>query len=490
MLFNSLPFLLFLPLVVLLYYVFPGKVRNIWLLIASYFFYGCWNIQYTALIAFSTLVTYACALLLDRIDRRDAQNTLRNKKLIVAASLVINLGILFLFKYYNFFAKAFNSLLGMQTPLLDLLLPVGISFYTFQALGYTIDVYRKTVPAERNLVDYALFVSFFPQLVAGPIERTGNLLPQLKRTPAFNAEEVKRGMLTMLFGYFLKLVIADRAAIAVNNIYNAPAGDVTGLELILATVLFAFQIYGDFAGYSLIAIGAARTMGITLMQNFRQPYLSVSISDFWRRWHISLSGWFRDYLYFPLGGSRRSQLCTCINLGVVFLASGLWHGAKYTFVLWGLLHGAYMIVERLAKKPAARLMQRLGIRNNGVLPTILGTLFTFALVCFGWIFFRANDLTQAFGILHRIFTATTLAGFPAQALRLLSLPDWIVLLAALGILLAVSINANAGGNLLAAVERRPRAVRWVFYYALAFAVILLGIYGPAYDAAAFIYFQF
>ena len=492
MLFNSVQFTLFLPVVVLLYYVLPGRAKRVWLLVASYFFYGCWNAAYTALIAISTLVTYACALLLAHIDGApdgEGRKT-RNKKWCVAASLVINLGILFVFKYFNFFAGAANRLLQHQLPLLELLLPVGISFYTFQALGYTIDVYRKTVPAERNLIDYALFVSFFPQLVAGPIERTGNLLPQLKRVHDFDAENVKRGLLIMLWGYFLKLVIADRAAMAVNAIYNASVSSATGFQLLLATVLFAFQIYGDFAGYSLIAMGAARTMGVELMQNFRQPYLATSVTDFWRRWHISLSGWFRDYLYFPLGGSRGKALRTCINLGIVFLASGLWHGADYTFVAWGMLHGAYMIFERLTERPKNALCARLHIDRNCRVMTALRTILTFAAVCAGWVFFRANYLKQALAIFAKIFAPWPDAGYRKGMLKMLGKVDWIVLGVSLVILLCVSLFEKRGGSVLDSLERRPRAVRWIVYYALAFAVILLGLYGPGYSESAFIYFQF
>ena len=340
MLFNSAQFLIFLPLTALIYYILPHKIRYVWLLICSYYFYMCWNPAYALLMLFSTAVTYLCALALHGVQhgRRAAKRTQaqrdRLKKICVAASFTANLGVLAYFKYSNFFIENINALLAhlgavWQAPTVDVLLPVGISFYTFQALGYTVDVYRGEMPAQKNFLKYALFVSFFPQLVAGPIERSANLLRQFDEKHTLRFSQLRSGFMLMLWGYFLKLVIADRAAIFVNAVYNDPAV-YTGWYQIVASVLFAFQIYCDFAGYSIIARGAAEMMGFRLIDNFNAPYLSCSVSEFWRRWHISLSGWFRDYLYIPLGGSRCSAARRRFNLMVVFppAACGMAHSGR------------------------------------------------------------------------------------------------------------------------------------------------------------------
>ena len=355
MLFNSLKFLIFFPAVVLLYFVLPKRVRNLWLLVASYVFYMGWNAKYVVLLFTSTLITYLSGLLLERVKDSDRPETKKTalKKWVVAVSFLLNLGILFYFKYVNFFLDTLGaaaSLVGLtlNVPKFDILLPVGISFFTFQALSYTVDVYRGEIGAEKNFLRYALFVSFFPQLVAGPIERSKNLLQQLDTPKSFDFDRAREGFVLMLWGYFLKIVLADRIAIFVDTVY----GDIAafpGWYLIAATVLFAVQIYCDFGGYSTIAMGAAKILGIELMENFDAPYLSTSVSQFWRRWHISLTSWFKDYLYIPLGGSRKGKLRKYINKMIVFLVSGLWHGADATFVIWGGLNGLYQVLgEALA----------------------------------------------------------------------------------------------------------------------------------------------
>jgi len=331
MLFNSAEFLIFFPIVVLTYFLIPHKIRHIWLLVCSYFFYMCWNPKYALLMATSTIITYASGVLIEKYYER--------RKLWVGLSFVSNLSILFFFKYFDFALNNINQLLeylgvSVITTTFDVVLPVGISFYTFQALSYTMDVYRGEIKAQKNLAKYALFVSFFPQLVAGPIERSGNLLNQIDERHTFDCDRVKRGLLLMAWGFFEKLMIADRAAILVNQIYGNYE-NYGSVALILATLAFAVQIYCDFSGYSDIAIGAAQVMGFSLMQNFRQPYFSLSIAEFWRRWHISLSTWFRDYLYIPLGGSRCSKIKKYRNLMVTFMVSGLWHGSSWNYVIWG-----------------------------------------------------------------------------------------------------------------------------------------------------------
>ncbi len=329
MLFNSWQYLIFFPIVVLIYFVLPKKGKNTWLLVSSYYFYMGWNVKYIVLLFFTTVVTYTGALLIEKY----------RKKGFLFLTIVLNFGVLFYFKYVQF---AWDNLGHICSRLgipfteheFDILLPVGISFFTFQAVGYTIDVYRKEIYAERNFLRYALFVSFFPQLVAGPIERSKNLLKQLDKTYAYSYDRMREGLLLMLWGFFLKLVIADRAAIFVDTVFG-DTNKYAGLYIVVATIIFAFQIYCDFYGYSVIAMGSARIIGLNLMDNFNAPYFSRSVAEFWRRWHISLSTWFRDYLYIPLGGSRKSKIRNYLNLMTVFLTSGLWHGAAWTYVTWG-----------------------------------------------------------------------------------------------------------------------------------------------------------
>ena len=394
MLFNSLAFLLFFPIVVLLYWMIPHRFRNSMLLIASYYFYMNWEPIYALLILGSTAVTYLCSIGIDRSQGK-------SRKAYVWIGLVLNLSVLFIYKYLNFvttsvFAILEWSGLRMEVPHFDLLLPVGISFYTFQALGYMIDVYRKSITVERSFWRYALFVSFFPQLVAGPIERAKNLLPQFKTTHVFDGTWMIDGIKLMVWGYFMKLCIAENVAPYVDAVYNNAMMH-TGTSMLLATFFFTFQIFCDFGGYSLIAIGAAKCMGFTLMMNFNRPYLSTSIKEFWRRWHISLSTWFSDYVYIPLGGSRCSLIKHLRNLLITFLISGLWHGADWTFVAWGGLYGVILCLEVLKKK-------FIPLTFNGKIATVGKVLFTFGLAMLGWVFFRANNMGDALYILKSMFT--------------------------------------------------------------------------------------
>lgn len=491
MLFNSFSFLLFLPIAALGYFLLPRKLSRVWLLAMSLYFYACWNAAYLALIVFSILITFLCGRVMASFDRKGGNDADKKRKLALAASFFINLSILFVFKYFNFFSYTLFDLFGKSAaaaPALDLLLPVGISFYTFQALGYTMDVYRRDVEAERNLIDYALFVSFFPQLVAGPIERTGNLLPQLKTRAPFSAENAKIGLLITAKGYFLKLVIADRAAVCVDAVYNNPDG-ATGLSYALATVLFAFQIYCDFFGYSTIALGCAKIMGIELMDNFERPYLSASISEFWRRWHISLSRWFRDYLYIPLGGNRVSKTRKYFNIMVVFLVSGLWHGANMTFVVWGSLHGLYQIIGDMLTPLRLKACSALHIDRDKGFFRGLRILITFGLTCLAWVFFRAKSLRQALIIIETMFSRS-LFSLAGNTLPGLDTRELIVLAVALLLLIASSLIEERGVNLLGSLEKQCLPVRWAVYLILAYTVIIFGRYGASYSASAFIYFQF
>lgn len=392
MIFNSIQYIIFLPIIFLLYWAMPHKWRNWLLLIASYYFYMCWNALYAILIIFTTISTWKLATMMNG-------KSPKIRKILLSLSVTLNLSILFTFKYYDFLMSLLTDIAELLsihiTPVkLGLLLPVGISFYTFQAIGYSIDVYRRDIKSENHLGVFALFISFFPQLVAGPIERASHLLPQFKEQKSFSYENFRNGLMIILFGFFLKLGLADRCAIYVDSIFNNISQH-NGASYLLASFCFTFQIYGDFFGYSLIAIGSAKMLGYNMCDNFNRPYLSTSITEFWHRWHISLSSWFRDYVYIPLGGSRCSGIRRNMNLMATMLLSGLWHGASMNFVVWGGLHGIAMCVERtlgIAKAPQNKLLYYIRVTT------------TFIIVCFLWIFFRADTLTDALTIISGIFT--------------------------------------------------------------------------------------
>ena len=389
MLFNSLAFLLFFPIICLLYWGIPYRLRNTLLLLASYYFYMSWEPKYAILILFTSLTTWICGLNISKNSN--------HKQLHLSICIVTNLLILFFFKYYNFVIDSICSIelfknLRLYIPHSEFLLPVGISFYTFQSIGYTIDVYRQEIKPEKNFLTYALFVSFFPQLVAGPIERAKNLLPQFHHRHYFNGEEFIEGLKLMLWGFFMKLCIAGNVAPYVDAVYNNVSNHYSS-SLILASVFFSFQIFCDFGGYSLIAIGTARCLGFRLMQNFNHPYLSTSVKDFWHRWHISLSSWFGSYVYIPLGGSRCNLIKHCKNLMITMLASGIWHGANWTFIWWGGIHGIFLVINTLYLKIFGK---------NNFIPKAINIITTWILVTWAWIFFRANTLSDAFTVMKRI----------------------------------------------------------------------------------------
>ena len=388
--FNSIEFLLFLPLITALYFLDTGKRRWIILLAASYWFYMAWVPKFVILLLVATIIDYLVAIKITSVTEK------KTKRLVLLISIFANLGILVLFKYNDFFIENVNEIIEQcggrsQIPLLRLVLPMGISFYTFQTMAYTIDVYRGNIPAERHLGYFALYVTYFPQLVAGPIERAGHLLSQFKIKTRFTYENVSWGVKQMIWGFFKKVLIADRLAEMVDQVYNSPA-QFDGISFIFASYLFAIQIYCDFSGYSDIAIGASRIFGINLMDNFKLPYLANSFNNFWRRWHISLSGWFRDYLYIPLGGSKVTKPRWLLNLFLVFLISGFWHGAAWTYIIWGALHGVYLIVENIL--PNKDFRQKI--------PSWITKILVFHLVVFAWIFFRANTLDDSVLIISNL----------------------------------------------------------------------------------------
>lgn len=498
--FNSLHFLIFFPVVLLVYFFIPKKMRYIWLLAASYYFYMGWNAKYAILIAFSTVVTYLCGILIEQIGFEEGKAWLRLKRFTLFLGISVNLAILFLFKYLDFAFENLNSLLealgfSQIDKSFDLLLPVGISFYTFQALGYVIDVYRKNISAEYNLFKYALFVSFFPQLVAGPIERSGNLLTQVQnvhKINLWNYERIVKGFMVMMWGFFLKVVIADRAAVVVNEVFDNYY-NYGSVELITGVVFFAVQIYCDFASYSTIAIGAANIMGFTLMDNFDTPYFAMSIKEFWRRWHISLTTWFRDYLYIPLGGNRKGKFRKYLNTMIVFLVSGLWHGANWTYVVWGGLHGAYQIIGDLTKKPKEQLCKKLNVKTGAFSFKAVKVAVTFFLTLIAWIFFRADTISIAGGYLARIFTHPDLWALTDSTIYNIGLKqqEMNILLISIFIMLLVDIlkyKKNIRFENIA--DNQNFWVRGAIIFALIFTVVIFGAYGYSFDAQQFIYFQF
>ena len=499
--FNSSQFLIFFPIVTLLYFLMPQRFRWVWLLLASYYFYMSWNPRYAILIAVSTLITYGCGRLIERINSDSQEKQALKKKLCLVFGLLSNLGILFFFKYWGFFSENILHLghllnIHVEMPVFDIILPVGISFYTFQALGYLIDVYRDDIAAEHNLFRYALFVSFFPQLVAGPIERSKNLLTQVNQPHHFDPDQVRDGLLLMLWGFFMKLVIADRVAILVNQVYTHYE-TLPGSAILLATLLFAAQIYCDFNGYSSIAIGAAQVMGFKLMENFRQPYLATSCADFWHRWHISLSTWLRDYLYIPLGGNRCSKQRKYLNVMITFFASGLWHGASWHYVIWGVLHGLFQVLGDALQHVRQKCIANLPFQLNNRLHTLIQIVCTFCLVDLAWLFFRASSCTDAFSMLVRIFThfnfgtlfTTNTDGVLGLYTLGLEAPQFWVGILAIGLLIVVDCIKETTA-IRPTIVQLPLIPRWIFYYLSIFVILIFGIYGPDFDASAFIYFQF
>lgn len=482
MLFNSLTFILFFAVVLILHYVLPHKLRWIMLLSASCIFYMAWRAELIVLILFSSLVNYYLSIKINSSDKY------KYRKCLLIISLIINFGFLFIFKYMVFINHTFMSLynfFGWRYPLNDfsIILPMGISFYTFQAASYTIDIYNKKYKPEKNYFKLTLFITFFPQLVAGPIERADNLLPQIFKYKKFDINNITEGIKIMSFGFFKKVVIADRAAILVNTVYNSPK-EYTGISFIIATFLFAFQIYCDFSGYSDIAIGCAKTLGIDLMQNFNKPYFSRSIKEFWRRWHISLSTWFRDYLYIPLGGSRVSEGRHYFNIFITFMASGLWHGAEWTFVIWGILHGVYQIFGDIKN-------QVFKFKLDNFVFNFFRIIITFILVLFAWIFFRANSLADAFYIIRNLFsdyTNWTNLQYIYDILNNLGLQmyeiKFLILMIALLIFTEIISFKNSIHLFL---NKCPFIFRFGFYYLIVVLIFALGVFD---SAGEFIYFQF
>ena len=489
MLFNSLSFTLFLPIVFLLYWFATkgnSKAQNILLLVASYFFYACWDYRFLFLLIFSTLLDYFTGL------KMDESSTKKIRRFWFWLSVSINLGFLAVFKYYNFFAESFAnalSFVGIQTNFwtLQVILPVGISFYTFHGLSYVIDIYHGKIKAERNFIDYAVFVSFFPLLVAGPIERATHLLPQIQRKRVFDFSNAVDGLRQILWGLFKKIVIADSCAQFANLIFN-DSGSYSGGILLLGALFFTFQIYCDFSGYSDIALGTARLFGIELLRNFSFPYFSRDIAEFWRRWHISLSTWFRDYLYIPLGGSKGGTWMKVRNTFIIFIVSGFWHGANWTFIMWGLLNALYILPSILFNTNRNNLDI---VAQGKYLPTgkeLLQMTITFSVTVFAWIFFRAENMRHAWDYLKSMFSG--LLNIPNYTTTAIFIKTEIGII--LPLLVAVFIIIEwLGREQQYAIQNWDikiiKPIRWAIYYIL---VLIIFYYAGSGKEQEFIYFQF
>jgi len=495
MLFNSVDFLIFLSLAVVAYYAIPYRFRTPYLLAISYYFYMCWKAEYIVLVVISTLSNYAGAIWMERASKQSL------KKLVLAFCLIVNLGMLVLFKYLNFFGASVNRALDALNimagvPAFDILLPVGISFFTFKSVSYAIDAYNGRIKPERNLVRFAVYVAFFPALLAGPIDRAKNLLPQFSQKFDFDYNRVTNGLLLILWGFFKKIVIADRLALLFNPMYANPENYNPG-TLLLSCYAFTFQIYCDFSGYSDIAIGSALLMGHQLMENFHRPYFATSVRDFWRRWHISLTSWFRDYLYIPLGGNRVSKFRWYVNIMIVFLVSGLWHGANWTFIAWGGLHGLFFVLSRRSAAFREKMAGRFRLSALPGVHRLVRVLLTFHLVVFAWIFFWAKSISDAFLVVGKLWTGfkglltfsvdfQTIArlGWISPELKLREIAVAVATIAVMEVIHFLQRDTSFP----AYISARPAWMRWALYFAMVWVILIFGKYGT--NSQEFIYFQF
>lgn len=481
MLFNSIQFLIFFVVVTFLYFILKHKYRWVLLLFASCIFYANFIPSYLFILFGIILIDYFSGIFIEKSSGH-------RKRLFLLMGVIPPVLVLFIFKYFNFFNTNFAELASFlnwnySLESLSLLLPVGLSFYTFQSLSYIIEVYRGKQKAEKNIGIYALYLLFYPQLVAGPIERSQNLIHQFYEEHNLDIPRLISGLQIMLWGFFLKVVIADRSSMIVNSIYNN-VHLYSGMPLIIATYLFAFQIFCDFAGYSLIAIGCARVMGFKLMDNFKRPYFAKSIPEFWNRWHISLSTWFRDYVYFPLGGNRTTKIKTLRNLVIVFLISGLWHGAAWTFVIWGALHAFYMVISVSTEKHRAKIAKKIGLNKIPTIHNLIRILITFNLVAFGWIFFRANSLSDAVYIITHLFSNLNL-DFITNAAILGGRINFLIVLICILIMEIVHYMQEKTGIRPLFYRINPY-LRAIIYILVMLIILLFGVF----TSTKFIYFQF
>jgi D-alanyl-lipoteichoic acid acyltransferase DltB (MBOAT superfamily) len=480
MLFNSIEFAIFFPIAVTVYFLIAQRWRVHWLLAASCVFYMAFIPVYILILVVTILIDYVAGIYLERVQDP------AKKKLLLWVSILSTCTVLFIFKYFDFFTGSFvgfAALLGwhLPRPVIAIILPIGLSFHTFQSLSYVVEVYRGNQKAEHNFIVYATYVMFFPQLVAGPIERPQNLLHQFWERHSFDYVRVTSGLRRMAWGFFKKIVVADRLALYVNDVYGAPQ-NFNGLQLTLATFFFAYQIYCDFSGYSDIALGAAEVLGFRLMENFRTPYYSLSISEFWRRWHISLSTWFKDYLYIPLGGNRVSKSRHILNLLITFTVSGLWHGANWTYVIWGFLNGLYLVVGWLTKDWRTRIFDSIGLKESSFVRKSLMLLSTFTLTCVAWIVFRAKNMSDAMYVFTHLTKGWNFHQIATEQFLLRQLPVAFAAILALEMGQLLSNRISVPGVL----QKLPVGGRWALYAGFVMAVVMFGVY----KQAQFIYFQF
>lgn len=482
MLFNSIEFMIFFPIVVFLYFLFPLKYRYIWLLVASYYFYACWSVEYAFLLLFTTVNTYLCA--------RALKGT--RKKAILYGCIIFNLSVLCVCKYSGLIESVLQKLsINSGGIMAGIVLPVGMSFYMFQSLGYLIDVYRGKQEAEKNFVKYALFVSFFPTVVSGPIERSHGLLKQIQNGMEFDYENAKSGMLMIVFGFFEKILIADRLSVIINQIYSDYT-EYNGAILAFVISLYAIYIYTDFAGYSYIAVGTSKVLGFHIIENFKQPYFALSIKDFWRRWHISLSGWLKDYVYISLGGNRKGEVRTYLNIILTFLISGIWHGNGLKYIVWGGLHGCYQVVGVLSDRIRKKIRDIFRIKTECFSYRLMQRCITFLLVDFAWLFFGANSFSQALGILKQIVLNFNLGEVLLQKGYLLGLEEsrFYLLLVEIVIVLCVDIIHERGKSIGVWLNKQNVVFRWGIYLFIVFSVFVGAIYNYGADTATFLYTQF
>ena len=489
MLFNAVSYAVFLPIVFALFWIMPKKYRWSVLLVASYYYYISWGLKYCVWIILTTVLSFFCARGIEKFDET------KKKKFLLYLPVVFSLGTLVFFKYFNFLSTSLTSLLRLFSLPVDdftlkLVMPLGISFYSFQTVGYLVDVYKGKITAQTHFGKYALFISFFPHVLSGPIARANDLLPQLECDKNFSFDEASYGMRQFVWGLFKKIVVSDLCAALVDKIYNGLEGR-AGFVLVLATVLYAFQIYCDFSGYSDMAIGSAKLFGINLMTNFKNPYTSQSIKEFWGRWHISLSTWFRDYIYIPLGGNRVNFFRYGVNIIITFLVSGLWHGAASTFIIWGLIHGVIQVIETLIykQKPFLKFAPKKGEKKILCLSGIIKLLLTFAIVCFAWIFFRANSLHDAVYVITNMFKGM---GNPLlyikEGVNCLGLDNEMIirLFPSLGLLIITDFMFLKNDLFKKIGEINP-VFRWIIYI---FVLLMIIVLKPSDANANFIYFQF
>ncbi len=502
MVFNSIDFLTFFPIVLFVYFMLPAKIRHIWLLVCSYYFYMCWNPLYSILLLLVTISTYLGANGIEKVRAKQemcGSNIQKCSKWIMIGTIAVNLGILTYFKYTNFFIDIFNKFLRKMSieilPAYDIILPIGISFYMFTSIGYLIDVYKKKCEPEKNLLKYALFVSFFPMILSGPIERSGNLLKQIQskhKANVWDYERVTSGLITMIWGFFLKLVITDRIAVLADYIFKEyERYGMVGLSI--GAIAYGIQIYCDFNSYSTIALGAAKVLGFELLQNFDTPYFSKSVTEFWRRWHISLSSWFRDYIYIPLGGNRCGKSRQYLNILITFSISGLWHGANWTFIFWGFLHGVYQIIEKELKPWIRKINVKLHTKTESFGYKFTKGIITFVLVDFAWIFFRADSMKYAVHYIERMIKYRDWWSLFNKSIYQMGLDvtEIHILSVSLLLVLAVELMQYFKRKTFAEFMAEQWIVfRWISLIVILVVCIVFGYYGPGFDSAQFIYFQF